>query len=607
MPDDGADDGAQAFEPRVSPRPNRAGEIAWRPFGPDAFEEARRLSRPILLSIGAVWCHWCHVMDETSYSDRRVLAALSDRYVCVRADRDQRPDVDRRYNQGGWPTTCLLNSSGSVLWGGTYVPPEPFADVLERVAEAYARDPALADALPPRSAGGGGAAAAGPSAGGPEGIVDDLLAALGRMEDRQHGGFGHEGPKFPQVEALGFLAALAPWPGRRGEAAQAILGRALDGMLQGELEDRVEGGFYRYATRPDWREPHYEKMLVDNAALASLYLRAGARTGEPAWLRAGRDAMAFLDSVLWQEALGAYAMSQDADEAYAALDARARGARPAPFVDAVLYADANLKMVETLLDAWAVLGEERYRERALALWDGLVRRLYRPGAGFAHYDAGNGAAPLCEVLDQVEGLGAACALLPFGRAEDARLARALADGLVDGGAQSGVLRPASGAWAGPASWQGAPEAPLVQESGRAARHLLALGRRLGEARYDAAARRLVERFAPDVAALGTFAAEIGWAAASFRPEVTVSIALAPAARDAEAHSFLAAARRSAIEPLRASLATADERAALGLGAAGETLAYPCLGGTCSAPAGRPSELSDSLRRLVAQAPWQLVW
>src|SRR5687768_15375653 len=116
-----------------SPRPNRASEIEWREWGPEAFRQAKEQDRPILLGISAVWCHWCHVMDETSYSDPEVIRLINERYVPIRVDNDQRPDVNRRYNMGGWPTTAFLTPDGEILHGGTYVPPQLMREYLPQV------------------------------------------------------------------------------------------------------------------------------------------------------------------------------------------------------------------------------------------------------------------------------------------------------------------------------------------------------------------------------------------------------------------------------------------------------------------------------------------
>src|SRR4030042_816345 len=117
-----------------SPRPNRAHEIHWRHWGPQAFQDAQAQDKPILLSLSAVWCHWCHVMDETSYSDPDVISYINEHYVPVRVDNDQRPDVNARYNMGGWPTTAFLTPDGEPLAGGTYIPPEAMREHLPRIA-----------------------------------------------------------------------------------------------------------------------------------------------------------------------------------------------------------------------------------------------------------------------------------------------------------------------------------------------------------------------------------------------------------------------------------------------------------------------------------------
>src|SRR5579859_5872927 len=122
---------------KFSPRPNRAREINWRPWSEEAFETARTLDRPILLSISAVWCHWCHVMDETTYSNPKVIELINSQYVPVRVDNDVRPDINQRYNMGGWPTTAFLTPQGDILTGFTYVPPEQMTDALAKVASFY--------------------------------------------------------------------------------------------------------------------------------------------------------------------------------------------------------------------------------------------------------------------------------------------------------------------------------------------------------------------------------------------------------------------------------------------------------------------------------------
>ena len=215
-------DGDRDF--RFSPRPNRAGEIKWRPWGEPAFAEARRLGRPVLLSLSAVWCHWCHVMDETSYSDPRVIAAVNEHFVPVRVDNDRRPDVNRRYNMGGWPTTAFLAPSGDVLTGATYLPPEQMLEALARVnaffdanratmhgaARASAatdgerRDRAKSRGRPRALRGRAGARRGRPRRARRH--LAEVALQVVRAFDPVHGGLGAE-PKFPQPDVYAFMLA----------------------------------------------------------------------------------------------------------------------------------------------------------------------------------------------------------------------------------------------------------------------------------------------------------------------------------------------------------------------------------------------------------------
>src|SRR5437870_7898032 len=189
---------------RFSPRPNRAGDIRWREWGSAAFNESSLTRRPVLLGISAVWCHWCHVMDETTYSDPDVIRLINDRYVPVRVDNDKRPDVNRRYNMGGWPTTAFLTPDGEIITGGTYLPPDVMRQYLSQVADVYRErrseidqrvaEPRIAEAQRRK-------ASAGPLQWS---IVEDVVERIRGLYDASFGGFGTE-PKFPQPHLLRLL------------------------------------------------------------------------------------------------------------------------------------------------------------------------------------------------------------------------------------------------------------------------------------------------------------------------------------------------------------------------------------------------------------------
>src|SRR6266480_601451 len=191
-----------------SPRPNRASEINWRPWSGEAFDAARQTRKPILLSISAVWCHWCHVMDETTYSHPSVIDLIKNEYVPIRVDNDVRPDINQRYNMGGWPTTAFLTSSGDILTGATYLPPEQMAGALRRVASYYRTNrPEIASKVLEGRKRSGGIAARSAGELDPS-LVEAILNAVRSSYDTEYGGFG-TAPKFPQTDAILLLLEQA--------------------------------------------------------------------------------------------------------------------------------------------------------------------------------------------------------------------------------------------------------------------------------------------------------------------------------------------------------------------------------------------------------------
>lgn len=383
---------ADGGEFHFSPRPNRASEIHWRPWSDDAFEQARRDGRPILLSISAVWCHWCHVMDETTYSDPGVIDLVNREYVPIRVDNDVRPDINQRYNMGGWPTTAFLTPTGDILTGATYLPADKMQDAAVRVAEYYRanRDEVEAKAEEGRQR-AGQTIAASVGALDPE-LVDTVLTSVEQAYDPVNGGFGTS-PKFPQTEAIALLAEQAA---RRDESRLMDMARhTLASMAGGGTYDHVEGGFFRYSTTEDWSVPHFEKMLEDHAGL----VEALALTGQADILD---DAVRYLDTVLRDPETGLYAGSQDADEEYYAKDAAGRSGVAAPFVDRRVYAAWNAALAVAYLEASVRLDRPALRDRAAVLLGRLFADLYRAETGMGHTSGVGG-----QLGDQVWALRAA--------------------------------------------------------------------------------------------------------------------------------------------------------------------------------------------------------
>jgi uncharacterized protein len=297
--------------------------VDWYPWGEEAFERARAEDKPILLSVGYAACHWCHVMEHESFEDPETAALMNERFVSVKVDREERPDVDGLYMEavvtvtghGGWPMTVFLTPDGRPFYGGTYFPPEPrfnmpsFRQLLVAVDEAYRakrsdlerQADALVDAIRDASA-------VGPSL---EPLTAELLvravSALAAQFDPEHGGFGRA-PKFPPASNLEFLLRT----GR--DDALAMVRKTLDGMAAGGMYDLVGGGFHRYSVDERWLVPHFEKMLYDNALLASVYLHAWAVTGEPRYRAVVEETLDYMVRDLRLPESG-FASAQDADTA----------------------------------------------------------------------------------------------------------------------------------------------------------------------------------------------------------------------------------------------------------------------------------------------------
>jgi len=368
-----------AGEFHFSPRPNRASEIHWHPWSKEAFDEATRTGKPILLSISAVWCHWCHVMDETTYSHPSVIELINREYVPVRVDNDVRPDVNQRYNMGGWPTTAFLTPSGDILTGATYLPPDQMASALLRIASYQHQNKTeiATRVLEARKRAASGVAR---SAGELRpGLVDEILDAVKAAYDPEYGGFGGA-PKFPQTDAI--LLLLEQSTVRSDAELTGMAVHTLEQMASGGTYDHVEGGFFRYSTTQDWSVPHFEKMLEDHAAL----VQALALAGMPDVLE---TTTGYLDRVLRDPKTGLYAGSQDADEHYYSLDAEERRSTAAPYVDRRVYT------------AWNAALAVAYGERAEKLDEALFQHAYRKGEGMTHTDGAAGAERAPQAVGQL--------------------------------------------------------------------------------------------------------------------------------------------------------------------------------------------------------------
>jgi uncharacterized protein len=374
--------------------------VDWYPWGDEALARAREENKPILLSIGYAACHWCHVMEHESFEDEVTAALMNERFICIKVDREERPDLDGIYmdsvvamsGQGGWPLTVFLTPEGEPFLGGTYYPPEPrhglpsFQQVLVAVSDLYRerredvarRTQVLVEALEQ-------AASPLPSSEPlTESLLFEAVRRLGELFDPEWGGFARA-PKFPPASALELLL-------RRGETDMVT--KTLDAMAAGGMYDLVGGGFHRYSVDERWLVPHFEKMLYDNALLVPAYLHAWIATGNEGYREVAEQTLEYMLRDL-RLPEGGFASSQDADtegiEGLTYTWAPGEGAPEElfePFEDGrfILRGELDEETRRRLLEIRSQRPQPGLDDKAIASWNGLVlaalaeagRRLDRP-------------------------------------------------------------------------------------------------------------------------------------------------------------------------------------------------------------------------------------
>ena len=368
--------------------------VDWQDWNEAAFERARERGAPVLLFVKAAWCRWCRELEKQVLTDPRVEALIAAHFIPICIDKDRRPDLEARYTKSGWPTLAYLDDSGELLSADNYMEADELAGRLELIAEYYRSN---REAIKSRLAAERAAQRA-----AEEEPVRRSLAALGerrpklgleivesvaetviKTADPVHGGWGSR-HKFPHPEATDF--ALVRWSQTGDARLLDLVRRTLRHMQEGEIHDKVEGGFYRYATQPDWSVPHHEKMLDSNAQRLFAYLEAYQTTGEESFRRTALGILEWMRTTLRDERTGAFYGSQDADPTYAHKSTiAARRAAGPPAVDKTIFANWNAIAVSALFKASSVLGDERYSEMALETLDFLLRELYDDKLGMYHY------------------------------------------------------------------------------------------------------------------------------------------------------------------------------------------------------------------------------
>ncbi|HVB59206.1 MAG TPA: thioredoxin domain-containing protein, partial [Candidatus Acidoferrales bacterium] len=301
--------------------------VDWHEWGQEAFDKARTEGKPVLLDIGAVWCHWCHVIDRESYENPEIAAMINRLFIPVKVDRDERPDVDSRYQsaisaisgQGGWPLTAFLTPDGKPFYGGTYFPPEDmmgrpgFKRILRSIAEAFqdrraevdSSAQALEQAVAKAEVFSGARGEFDP------GVADAIVDSALRQFDETHGGFG-QAPKFPHSSTVDLL--LERYQSARDAQLLHVAERTLEGMALGGVYDQIGGGFHRYSVDERWCVPHFEKMSYDNSELLKNFLHGYQVTRNPLFRETAEGIVSWVNEVLSDQDRGGFYASQDADQ-----------------------------------------------------------------------------------------------------------------------------------------------------------------------------------------------------------------------------------------------------------------------------------------------------
>ena len=580
--------------------------ISWRDWNEAAFEAAKAEDKPVLLTLGATWCHWCHVMDQTSYSDPRVIELVNSRFIPVRVDVDQRPDISLRYNQGGFPSVAVLTGAGEFLAGRPYTPPDEMATLLERVSSG--------EFVPENERPEGRAASTGDQEG--KASVDAVLGRLLELYDEEYGGFALE-PKQPPWEALRFLMARHGLTGDR-----TILGmvkNSLQGMWNG-IYDRMDQGFFRYSVSRDWKVPHYEKMLVSNASLAMAYHEAFQITRDAAFKRAVEGIQIYMLNTLLCPTEGLFFASQDADEPYYQSSWKDRDASPKPPIDRAFYAGWNALAAHALIQTGTLQSDGQLNQVGSDVLDRLWRESWTSSGGLSRrVGLKNDAAPV--LIDQVYFLRAWLALYQCtGRAECLARAVEVAEAItcLFGAPHGGCYDTTA-----PRSFEAGllPREQPVLDNSCWAEALLALAHLTGKSAYSdqaADALKVFEAVVPGKSYLGAHAsrrmeedeealflpAGSAWGRAqdmlnhgpvSF---VLVGDSSSPAYRRLHRAALQTYAPHRIVQPLDWERDTAQIRD-LGFPAREEASLYACMGDRCLAPITTPQAVRDMAR----SRPW----
>ena len=565
--------------------------IHWLDWDDEVFEKARRENKPVLLDISAVWCHWCHRLDRDTYAVPDIAEYVEANFIPIRVDTDKRPDINRRYNLGGWPTTAFLAPDGRLIGGGTYFPPEQMRQVLRDIKTSWQKLQNRHTHEPP------------PEPESTTGelsltVVDEILGEAANNFDPIYGGFGSQ-PKFPQTDAQELALLRYHYTGNREVLGIALV--TLNNAGRSGTYDREMGGFFRYSTTRDWSVPHFEKMCEDNAKWLQLYLHAYQSTGDQFYAEISRGILDYVKTWLSDQGQGCFYGSQDADEEYYTLSKVERLKEKAPYVDKHIYTNWNAMMISAFLDASFVLGDSDAGEYALKSLNRLLSLNFKEGEGMYHFYDGQPRLPN-QLIDQAQ---TASALIHAYECTGERKFLDRAEELIR--FTSTRLRdPEHGGFLDTALDANAPgflrrPAKPLDENSVAARALMKLHNLTGNSAYQKLAEESLKCFAETYLSFGLMSADYALAVDAFLNEPTM-IRIVGQKDRAETKALLAEAARI-YEPRKTIRlldpdTDAKEIANGGFSAHGPATAYICVGTTCTAPITEPKEMAPAVQKTI---------
>ena len=576
--------------------------VVWQPWGTDAFAAAQQHDRPILLSINAVWCYWCHEMDDTTYSDPDVARFLNERFIPVRVDTDHRPDVNARYNVGGWPTTSFLTPHGGYIAGATYLPADQFLAMLDEVNRAYAeRKPELYEQgndIRRQRREHAARVAAGQEPD--EALVDAITRRVAGTYDPINGGFG-TAPKFPAAPMLRLL--LHRYRTTREPFFRTMLEKSLDALVSGALHDQIDEGFFRFTMSADWKQPQHEKMAEDNIALANVLMDAGVLLQRPDYSRCAGETIDYILTTLLDAEASTIRGSQGAHSDYFAEAAPVRAAIPAPPVDPHGYASLTAQAVSMLFSAAWKLGRPELTDAAVKTLDALVESAASGRLSHVYPPIGDGPPEdgdllvdwACFLLAALDGHDAVPSASDRYRQAAEHAADILYERFLDG--QRGGFFDIEDI-PDRLGYLQVREKPLA-ENVATALGMMRLSHVTFEERYLHTAHHTLSAYVDANRDYGELAADYAVAVDRYlNPVVEVTVEGRPGAPDADA--MLAAAMALESPNLLIKLSTVENGAA-------PAQAHVCLDTVCYPPVSDPSALADAVAGgMVTESPFQNV-